>query len=42
VAEIHPITQPAKSKRKTCNFAVEAPAAIAAKITAQTTAHPML
>jgi hypothetical protein len=42
VAEIHPITQPAKITRKMCNFAVVAPAATAAKITAQTTAHPML
>jgi hypothetical protein len=42
VAEIQPITHPAKSKRKTCNFAVVAPAATAAKSTAQTTAQPML
>jgi hypothetical protein len=42
VAEIHPITQPPKSKRKTCNFAVVPTAATAAKSTAQTTAHPML
>jgi hypothetical protein len=42
VAEIHPIAQPAKTKRKTCNFAVVAQTAIAAKIKAQTTAHPML
>jgi len=42
VAEIHPITQPVKTKRKTCNVAVVAPAATAAKSTAQTTAHPML
>jgi hypothetical protein len=42
VAETHPITQPAKSKRKMCNFAVVAVAATATKITVQTTAHPIL
>jgi len=42
VAEIHPITQPAKTKRKTCNVAVVASVATAVKSAAQTTAHPML
>jgi len=42
VAEIQPITQPAKTKRKRWNFAVVAPAATVTKMTVQTTAQPML